>query len=189
MTWDLFFQLLQIAAPFVTGYLGYVIAMRRMPGESRKMDADATGVLSKAFVELLNATQAERVAAALERDAMTKRFDALEAEQETHRIARDKEISEIKAVHAAQITELQVRITDNGLETQKKIVEVQEQAKEANRKYRIMKGITQKLVRALQDNDPPIAIPDLNGDLMDLGESAKDLPLTPEQRERLKAGK
>ncbi len=44
-------------------------------------------------------------------------------------------------------------------------------------------------MRALQENDPPITIPDLNGDLIDLGESALDLPLTHEQRERLKAGK
>lgn len=136
------------------------------------MNADAAGVLSDAFVKLLNATQAERVAAALERENTEKRIDAMEA------------------AHEQQITELRVRITDNGLETQKKITELQEQFKDASKKYRIMKGIAEKLVRALQNNDPPIPIPDLNGDLAELGETGKDLKLTREERERLKgAGK
>ena len=187
MDWNL------IITFFIGGGLGGVIAayiaIRKLPGESRKMDADATGVLSKAFVELLNATQAERVANALEREAMTKRIDTLEMEQDARSIARDKEIAEIKAAHKEQITELQVRITDNGLETQKKITEVQEQAKESNRKYRIIKGIAIKVIRALQENDPPIPVPELNGDIDELGESGLDLPLTPEQRARLKGRK
>ena len=98
----------------------------------------------------------------------------------------EAKIAAMEVAHKQQITELQVTITNNGLETQKKLIEVQEQAKAAHRKYRIMKGITQKLVRALQENDPPIAIPDLNGDIADLGESALDLPLTDEQRKALK---
>lgn len=171
MTWDFVFQLLQIIIPFATGYLGYAIALRKLPGEAQRVNVDAAAVASKALIDLLNATQAERIQNALERDNMEKRMDAMEA------------------AYDAKIAELQVRITDNGLETQKKITEVQEQAKAAVRKYRIMKGITQKLVRALQENDPPISIPDLNGDLADLGESARDLPLTDEQRAKLKGGK
>lgn len=180
----------QIITFFIGGGLGGVIAayiaLRKLPGETQRVNIDSAAVASKALIDLLNATQAERVANATERHNLEKRIDAMEAEQEIHRLARNAEIAELKAAHAAQITELQVRITDNGLETQKKIIEVQEQAKAAHRKYRVMKGITQKLVRALQENDPPITIPDLNGDLADLGESALDLPLTHAQREALK---
>jgi len=42
-------------------------------------------------------------------------------------------------------------------------------------KYKVMKGIAEKLVRALQENDPPIPIPDLNGDVVALGESVRGL--------------
>lgn len=42
-------------------------------------------------------------------------------------------------------------------------------------KYKIMKGIAEKLVNALQKNDPPIPIPDLNGDIEMLGDSVQGL--------------
>lgn len=42
-------------------------------------------------------------------------------------------------------------------------------------KYKVMKGIAEKLVNALQKNDPPIPIPDLNGDLALLGDSVQGL--------------
>jgi hypothetical protein len=92
---ELFLQILSIVAPFVTGYLGYVLALRKLPGEDRKMNVDAAAVASKALIDLINAMTAER-------GTFTKRIDAMEAEQETHRIARNAEIDDLKATYWTQ---------------------------------------------------------------------------------------
>src|SRR5688572_17614861 len=154
-----------------------------------KNKAERDSGLVSDYIKITDMTGAQLERKINQVDRLEAKIDAQEAEQEAHRIARNKEIAELKQAHEAQITELQVRITDNGLETQKKITELQEQAKESTKKYRIMKGVAEKLIRALQENDPPIPIPDLNGDLVELGESAHELKLTREERERLKAAK
>ena len=177
-------RLLEGAALLVLGGLIQFLVDR-----FKKNKAERDSGLVSDYIKITDMTGAQLERKINQVDRLELKIATMETEREAQRVARNAEIAEIKSAHAAQITELQVRITDNGIETQKKIVEVQEQAKEANRKYRIIKGIAIKVIRALQENDPPIPIPELNGDIADLGESAKDLPLTPEQRARLKAGK
>ena len=175
MTWDLFFQLLQIAAPFVTGYLGYTLALRKLPGEAVKVNVDAAAVASKALVDLITAMTVEREKAALERDALEKRIDAMEAEQEIHRMARDAELSELKT-----------RIQSDLLDTRQLRVDHAEKEKRIN-KLELMIVKQSEYIDAMNTAMKAAGIPvPQNGELL---RSAHRLRLSIEERERLKAGK
>lgn len=132
------------------------------------MNVDAAAVASKALIDLINAMTAER-------GVFTKRIDEMEAEQETHRIARNAEIDELK-------TKIQADLMD----TRELRIENLDKEKRVNRLEAI--AIRQSEYIDAQNTllkAAGIPVP-LNGELL---ESARRLKLSREERERLKAGK
>ena len=175
MTWDLFFQLFSVVSPFITGYLGYLLALRRLPGEAVKVNVDAAAVASKALVDLITAMTVEREKAAVERDALEKRIDAMEAEQEIHRINRDAEIAELKA-----------RIQSDLHDTRELRIEYAEKEKRITKLENMVVKQSEyidNMNTAMKAANIPVP---QNGELL---RSAHRLRLSIEERERLKAGK
>lgn len=68
-----------------------------------------------------------------------------------------QELAEVKAENVTLEAKQELDLKETN-ELRAHVIKVDE-------KYKIMKGIAEKLVNALQKNDPPIPIPDLNGDL------------------------
>lgn len=167
---------LQIILGFLGGGgLAWYIALRKLPGENQRMNVDAAAVASKALIDILNATQAERAAFAIERDNLTKRIDAMEAEQEIHRIARNQEIDELKA-----------RIQSDLMDTKELRAEHAEKEKRIN-KLEMMVVKQSEYIDAQNTllKEAGIPVP-LNGELL---RSAHRLKLSIQEREQLKGKK
>jgi hypothetical protein len=150
------------------GGLAWYVALRKLPMENRKMNVDAAAVASKALIDILNATQAER-------ENYSKRIDAMEAEQEAHRVARNAEIDELKVKIQSDLMETRNLRADYA-DAQKRIQKLEDMAIRQSEYIDVMKT-------AMQNANIPIP---LNGELL---ESARRLRLSREEMQRLRGEK
>lgn len=153
----------------LTGALAAILVARysktheERKGESRHLSAKTESDIAKAASDIAAGSTVAVTNLLRSIEYLKQELAEVRAENvalEKIRTERDTRIDELEAkqeLDLKETTELRVHV-----------IKVDE-------KYKIMKGIAAKLVNALQKNDPPIPIPDLNGDLASLGDSVQGL--------------
>lgn len=153
----------------LTGALAAILVARyskthdERRGESRNLSAKTESEIVKAANDIAAGSTVAVTNLLRSIEYLKQELAEVKAENttlETLRTARDARIDELEKKQEHDLKETN--------ELRLHVIKVDE-------KYKVMKGIAEKLVKALQENDPPIPIPDLNGDVAKLGDSVRGL--------------